>query len=256
MDNNTYIEKNSYGILPYYYNYKNNKIYFLIGQRKETYNYSDLIYYLKLNSYKLNIKKLYLFVSKITNEEKNKLLNSSLFKTFFLKYENIVRNINSNGNVQYTTFAGRKTKNETDIETALREFKEETGLEKCNIFVNKIFKEENLVKKNGINFKYIRKLYLSRIFNIKHIDKFKKNNEINELKWISIDELHLLKNRLSTLNIIFNAYKYVIKNNLYNDYLTYNIVKLSDMKNLDYHLSNYYIKKLITNKNTYYVLKS
>lgn len=93
---------------------------------------------------------------------------------------------------------GKKDKNETEIEASLREFIEETNIQKEKIHIDPEVKLEE-VHIGSNNKKYKTILYLSEYKDDDYkyiIDEFKKGNknnfqkiEIGNIKWVSLDEL-------------------------------------------------------------------
>jgi ADP-ribose pyrophosphatase YjhB (NUDIX family) len=82
---------------------------------------------------------------------------------------------------------GRKEKNETEIETAIRELKEETGIKSLGKLSNKFIVTKSIV--GGV--KYECK-YFIMIFDTQPECFIKDIQEISEAKWVDIDTAKLL----------------------------------------------------------------
>ena len=107
---------------------------------------------------------------------------------------------------------GRRNKNENDLDSAIREFNEETNINKddLEIFIKCKFLRENLTGTNGV--KYIHNYYLSYLNNYENnkIDDY----EIGDIKLYSLDEIlkifrpyHIEKIKIiKTMYLIINDY--------------------------------------------------
>ena len=90
---------------------------------------------------------------------------------------------------------GRRIKNESTLDCALREFEEETGI---NINKIKIIKEikpivENLIGTNGIKYRHI--YYIAELIDnidIKHVDLSNVNSEISSVGFFGYNDLMLM----------------------------------------------------------------
>ncbi len=103
---------------------------------------------------------------------------------------------------------GRKNINESNFDCAMREFKEETGIDKNQIEIINNFNSihDNFIGTNGLNYKHI--FYIG-FLNDKITDyEITSKNEILEVKWCLWDEaLRLIRpysiNKINILNKLF-----------------------------------------------------
>ncbi len=111
---------------------------------------------------------------------------------------------------------GRKNPNESDIDTALREFTEETGYNKQDIRVIMNMKPYEEIF-TGSNFKcYIHKYYIAKLVNNTYdLNKFQKS-EVSDIKWFNYEDC------ISKIR-------------------EYNIERIDILKNVDDVLNNYMI---------------
>jgi len=86
---------------------------------------------------------------------------------------------------------GRRAKNESDIQCAIREFKEETNMAVMN-YINSERYIEEFIGSNGISYKYTYFIYVinETTFNIAHIDKNNQEQifEVGDIGWFSYEE--------------------------------------------------------------------
>lgn len=97
---------------------------------------------------------------------------------------------------------GRRSKNESDIQCAIREFKEETNMTVMN-YINSERYIEEFIGSNGISYKYVYFIYVingrekaegaentETTFNIAHIDKNNQEQifEVGDIGWFSYEE--------------------------------------------------------------------
>jgi ADP-ribose pyrophosphatase YjhB (NUDIX family) len=105
---------------------------------------------------------------------------------------------------------GRRDRNESSLECALREFSEETGIDKTKIkIINEIEPiEENLIGTNGIPYRHI--YYIAEIYE-DIIPNISNNNEIGNIGYFNLNEtLQIIrdyhkekKNIIRTLNMYY-----------------------------------------------------
>lgn len=105
---------------------------------------------------------------------------------------------------------GRKDKNESTIDCAIREFSEETGIDLNNIKIIPNIEpiEENLIGTNGIPYRHI---YYVAETNLNEISNIKNNNEIGEIGFFNYnDSQQLIRDyhveKKSILEILFMYY--------------------------------------------------
>jgi 8-oxo-dGTP pyrophosphatase MutT (NUDIX family) len=206
----------SIGIIGYRLNTDKNKHEYLIIRRKHSLGYMDFIRG-KYNVYnKLHIMNL---INEMTNIEKNAILKLD-FTTLWnhiwdnkkiYKYKNEqnlsmdkLEKLRSGIELNNETYSlescilesstswtepewgfpkGRREFKETDLDTALREFTEETGYSKedCNIIENIIPFEENFI---GSNYKaYKHKYYLANITNTEINTNNFESIEVSKVEW-------------------------------------------------------------------------
>ena len=238
----------------YNYNYE-----YLMIRRKDTFGYIDFI----RGNYSLkNISHLQTIIDEMSIDEKNKLLNNSyeylrneMWQTNItpdkynseeqfskLKFENLkndgileelINNSKTNWNEPEWEFPkGRKNINETELETAIREFEEETGYLKKNInIVENITPYEEVFI--GSNFKlYKHKYYLAYIDNIYSLNADNENNildnfqttEVSKIEWKNINEcINSIrpfavekKNIIMNVDNLLNEFEIKVKPSIYN----------------------------------------
>ena len=211
----------SIGIIGFRYNKELRRIQYLLIRRKDTLGYVDFVrgkYIIQNRKYIQNI------VDEMTTEEKNKLMTQSfetiwkdlwgLFKTNQYRNEEkvsrnkfnelkrgvnfltesfdlktIIENSSTNWNEPEWGFPkGRRNDNERDIDTAIREFCEETG------YTHRDFKViENIVPYeeifSGSNFKsYNHKYFVGFIHNPEYnLDNF-QDAEVSAIEWFTLEE--------------------------------------------------------------------
>lgn len=228
-----------------YYDEVIKNIDFCMIRRKYTVNYIQL---LRGQYHELEIDKLIVLLSRLTDEELNKiktknfdeLWNDLWISTiknnkiqneyliakdrfeFVKKYlNNILNKIkNSYNNPEWEFPKGRRNDNENNIDCALREFEEETGISKDNITIldkiNPII--ENI---NGLNDKKYKITYYIGILNNDVDLKMDENNiyhkiEIGDIRFLNyyetnkfIREFH--EEKLSIVNSIINFFMFNLR---------------------------------------------
>lgn len=191
-----------------------NNIEFCMIQRKHTVNYIQLI---RGKYNELDIDKLIIMFSRLTADELNKVKNYTFdelwndlwnpknnelineyviaqdkFNFIKLYLNNLISKINTIYNHPEWEFPkGRRNENEQNIDCAIREFEEETGIKKNNIILlDKILPIiENII---GSNDKKYKMTYYIGILKNEDIEiKIDKNNifhqiEISDVKFLSI----------------------------------------------------------------------
>ena len=233
------------------FTYDNNELKFLLICRKDSLGYVDFL----RGKYPL-YNKLYIsnLLEEMTIKEKNNLLDKD-FTTLWNnlwggfignqyiseekisknKFQNIKEGILLQNNISYNLEnlinetqhdwiepewgfpKGRRNYLESDINCAIREFTEETGLpsKSINIIKNITPYEEIFM---GSNFKsYKHKYYLAYLKNINDIDLSYQKSEVSQIGWCSIDEC---KKKIRPYNLerlaLFDKICHVIK--------TYNLI--------------------------------
>lgn len=106
---------------------------------------------------------------------------------------------------------GRKEEGEKEIETAKREFIEETGITNFTIFSEKTFTEKYSFKKNNILENKEVTYFISEVFDNRV--KMQKE-EISQYAWLSYDNsIKILKNE-GTIKLLQNVFDYLKKENV------------------------------------------
>jgi ADP-ribose pyrophosphatase YjhB (NUDIX family) len=195
----------SYGIIPF--TVVNEKIYYLMIRRKNTFGYIDII------KGKYNIDNFILMqnlINVMTNQEKNDILECDfldlwgkmwLYPTTYSddikitftqnidKIKQYIKRSTTNWKEQEWEFPkGRKNIRETDISCAKREFSEETGInyKKLNIIQNIIPFDEIYI---GSNFKcYKFKYFLAYMEDINIDLNNYQRTEVSRIEWLSFEE--------------------------------------------------------------------
>ena len=201
----------SYGIILYYVD-DNNKKKFLIYQRRDSHAFITIL----RNSHKYSESELLKISDDLTLDEKERLKNhnfeqlwddlilnkkSKIYTTerrrassnfYKLKNNGVLQKIIDNphtGELLWGFPKGRQNKNETNKQTAIREFKEETCMKTSDI---KLYDKLLYVRIND----YLTTFYIGKTDNeipilYKDINEIRKqcvSSETNDLKWIYADE--------------------------------------------------------------------
>jgi 8-oxo-dGTP pyrophosphatase MutT (NUDIX family) len=239
----------SYGVIVYRYN--NDKIEYLMIRRKDSFGYIDFI----RGKYLIyNIFQLQNIINEMSINEKNKILNEPFDKlwkdmwgeTTHSQYKNeemvsgkkfdIIKNgieidnkhvrlsdiiDNSNTNWDETEWEfpkGRRNFKEKDLDCALREFEEETGLSKNDIKIidNIIPFEETFIGTNHKSYKHKYFLAYANNLDLCNLTNFQKT-EVSKLEWKtyeqclqSIRPYNLEKQRvIQNVNSVLQEYKII-----------------------------------------------
>lgn len=104
---------------------------------------------------------------------------------------------------------GFQNTGESEQQAALRELKEEAGIEAVDLFDNKTFKEEYSFERDNIRYNKSVKYFLGFVTFIDNRvpDDFKE--EISELKWVNYKEAKQLFTFKERKEILDQAYKYL-----------------------------------------------
>jgi 8-oxo-dGTP pyrophosphatase MutT (NUDIX family) len=231
----------SYGIATFKRDVNDN-LSVLLVKRKYTYAFFHFV----TNSYKYGKKALLNIFNKITIEEKRNILkfdydllwkqiwyepptgmrnilyykNKKIYEKNILENKNFVRDIlylSKNMNEQeleglWTIPKGKKkSSNENSLLVAIREFEEETGIDKKKIYLNYNFKRYYIT-----DYCYKSIFFIATYKNNNQI-KFNFNNEeqlleTNNIKWMSLKEIQLYCPYLH--EYLLPAFNYIKNNNL------------------------------------------
>jgi ADP-ribose pyrophosphatase YjhB (NUDIX family) len=167
-----------------------------------------------INSKKKNLtSKEYLESSEKFNQLKNNI-DVELGLDFY------VNNIKSTYNTLEWGFPkGRKSKNETELNCAIREFCEETNLNESDISICSEIKPivENLIGTNGVKYRHI--YYVAKILNDDIKDAQITNSEKSELKLLTHAETltHIREYHKEKKNIITQLYIHITNSYLLQD---------------------------------------
>ena len=225
----------SYGIILYYIDAVTNKIYFLLYQRRDTYEYMDFLRGMwTTENHVINLFRM------ICNEERQRLLeytfrelwddlwihhDCKIYKENYLKAKRkydfiknkipeLIENIKPVVDTPPWGFPkGKKNgHNEDPLNCALREFSEETRMdtEDMTIITNTFF-TENFKGSNNKN--YITHYYIAETSNNGLPDyhstggcirKKTLSDEANDIRWVFLDHLHKYLNE-ERINIVKNV---------------------------------------------------
>ena len=243
----------SYGIILFNYNNDKKAFEYLCICRKDSLGYVEFIRgkYNEKNEYQ--IQRL---INEMTLDEKNKLLQYdfnelwdtlwnksrntlnmkfnkekkiSSLKFNYLKQNGILKKCIDKNETQWNTKEwgfpkGRRNYNETNIQTALRECIEETGLVKENINIIENVKKFKEIF-SGSNYKsYETNYYLAKYETIpsthnneiKEIDDLYCSNEVSEMKWMNLDEIKCIIRDYNYEKInILEKVEYILKNTIH-----------------------------------------
>lgn len=238
----------SYGVIAF--SNINNKLHFLMIRRKDSFGYIDFIRG-KYNFY--NIERIKECINGMSVEEKNRLKmepfeklwkmlwghnNLSQYKNEELSSQkkfNLIKSGVHINNILYTLNSlidesitnwkdqewefpkGRRNYHEREINCALREFEEETGIskDKLNVISNILPYEEMFIGSNHKAYKH--KYYLAYLENIKLEEYDYQKDEVSKIKWKTIYEcLDVIRdNSLEKKNIIKHINKLLMENRIY-----------------------------------------
>ena len=217
------------------FNKYNNEIQFLLVKRRNSLNYIDfmrgkynveqtdkiknMISYMSEEEIELIKTKdfNYLWSSLwLKNAYKKKYLEEmNLSKSKFndLKVSGFFDDINHiYKSTEWEIPKGRKNSNEKNLECALREFKEETSIDKSNYSIIKCLDaiHDNFIGTNGKEYRHV--FYPSLFDNNFQYDENYNNNEIDMIKWCNWSELHELIRpyNASKINILTSLFLFII----------------------------------------------
>ena len=221
-------------------NFHNNKIKFLLIQRKHSFSYIEFLRGLYKETDEPKIKSLFNLMSKsevqlikdndfqtlwfnLWKKNKSKTfikeMNSSMKKFNNLKNNNLLKYESEYDDPEWGFPKGRRDKYENNLNCANREFKEETNIINYNLFERIETLEENFVGTNDISYKQI--YYLAGIEYEKLVD-IGDNFEIGNIGWYTIDDaLKLIRPYDTTkINMLNQLYFFlsILKNKIEFDY--------------------------------------
>ena len=195
----------SYGII--LVNTKKDIKYLLI-QRKNTIAFSEFVFgkyslnnikYLNIMFNRMSITELELIKNKpnfdllwnkIYNTHNNYNKNIiSKYQIFIERYSNFLKEFKPNNDIQECEWEfpkGRRNNNESDLECACREFEEETNIDisQMKITNNKFYEQFKSCNNNV----YLHVYYLAYLKNFNLVLDKKPCSEINQVKWLSLNE--------------------------------------------------------------------
>jgi len=237
----------SYGVILFKKDENNNHKYLMI-RRKDSFGFIDFI---RGKYTTCNINQIQNIINEMSNSEKSRLLNESFDKLWkemwsdtpsshykneenssFRKFESLKVGINLDDNfvniydliknsttnweeTEWEFPKGRKNNKEKDLECALREFEEETGISSNSISIteNIIPFEETFI---GTNHKAYKHKYFLACVKDKDIDLTNyQKSEVSKIEWKSYDECiksirpyNLEKKKLiTTINKVLEEYR-------------------------------------------------
>ena len=227
----------SYGIICYRFSPMIKDIEYLLIQRHNSIGYLDIIkgYYpnlttLKQYIYELTVEELYNLRNKsyeelwdeIYGDRKNKNKFNS-YKNKYLNIKPIIDSYDENDHkfceLQWGFPKGRMNKNENSIESAIREFVEETNYPKHLICINKQipYKEQYISTDNQ---EYIGVYFLAELSPdyTSHVPIINEHNieqtiEINDIRWCSFyDAYKMFKKQTSKKGLLYQLHYRLKKN--------------------------------------------
>lgn len=217
--------KYSYGIICIRFNYKKNVKEVLMVKKRTTYSFEKII----SGAYRIQRQEMQTICSKTTIEEKLEILSGDFDKNwkkiylnlpdqndrYYQKYltakekyyrlldqddglfiKNILENVKSVSTLWDFTKGRKYYRNELDLDTAIREFSEETYLDIKNIMFIPQYHKSHIISTNTVLYKSklflaIEKNTIESSSNIPEI--YLRNSlqvhEITQLKWLSLNEL-------------------------------------------------------------------
>jgi len=216
-----------------------NKIKFLLVQRKHSLNYINFIRGLYNETDYEQLKEIFSYMSKeeinkiykydfsyLWSELWNKTANKKIYqkeyydsmnKFNYLKDNNLIKKLYKIGSIydspEWEIPKGKKNYNETNLECAMREFNEETGInnDQYSIFKNIYTLHDNFIGTDSNNYRHV--YYIGLYNNYENIDNININNikskdEISQVKWCTWDEAISLirpyhQNRINIINKVF-----------------------------------------------------
>lgn len=111
---------------------------------------------------------------------------------------------------------GHPDKNESEEETALRELKEETGLEEVQLVQNIFFNENYMFEKDGIMYDKSVKYFLGLVINKDTNTQDEFMDEITEVKWLSYKEARDLITFENAKVNFDKVWEYILSQRLFN----------------------------------------
>jgi len=215
-------KKNSYYFVLFVYGKYNIKDKFYIKYMFKNMTFEEKISIMKLNFIelwnKIHVKQTY------NTRDYNKY--KKIFDDNFLNNKPFLLSLINKTESSDTLWdipKGRIEKEETELDCAIREFKEETNID---IKDYKIYANSKPVKEVYIdnNVKYVHYYFIAKLKNNKadsYIDYFNINQlkEVSKIKWISYNEIEFLnlsnnnkKNLLNTFKGVIHSFKIANKN--------------------------------------------
>jgi 8-oxo-dGTP pyrophosphatase MutT (NUDIX family) len=240
----------SYGVIVF--RYVNDKVQFLMIRRKDSFGYIDFI----RGKYSINnIQHIQNIVNEMSVDEKKSILNENfenlwkmmwgettnnqykneqiisckkfdslkngiLVKNEVINLETIVNNSNSNWlETEWEFPKGRRNFQEKDLDCAIREFEEETGISSQQLIMveNMLPFEEIFIGTNHKSYKHKYFLaYMKNSNSDEELHNFQKT-EVSKIEWKTIDEcLQAIRPyNLEKKKIITNIYKVLEEYRLY-----------------------------------------
>ena len=240
----------SYGVLLFHNNNEGNKKIIMV-ERKDTISYIEFM----RGKYKsiYNIDYIKLLLSRFSNNEKNKILNytfEELWKLLWIHTETINYKIKKEYDKSYSMFQtlksgflhngtclslkelikstedtyqfneweipkGRRNNKETNKECAIREFCEETNLQKemFSIINNLVPFTEEYTGINNVRYKHI--YYIGKINNLIdlsiNMDNKEQYTEIKDIKWFNEEEclFHIRDYNVSKKKVVQKFFKFL-----------------------------------------------
>lgn len=237
----------------------NNKLYYLMVQRKDSLCYTEFIrgkYDIK------NIRYISKLLKNMTFEEQENIKNKSFdhlwntmwvnnhnnmrkeynnsmnkFKTlkngYKIKTNNVIVNISLDYLIHNTYMEetewefpkGRRKINEKDIHCALREFEEESNVNKNLLLIEDNYKqyEEIFIGNNKLRYRnifylasYLKNNIYDQFYNSKNKDQIK---EIKDVKWFEYDVIcEKIKPKIEKLELFKRIHNQILKTKMYNKY--------------------------------------
>lgn len=217
------------------FNEYNELISFMLVNRRHSLNYIDFIRGKYDVNNKNEINKMCSYMSSdeinlIKNESFNNLwknlwlknahkkkyldeMNLSKIKFTHLKNVGTLDNINTEySSTEWEIPKGRKNSNETNLQCAIREFKEETSLSSDDYHIISCLDpiHDLFIGTNNKEYKHI--FYTAIINNAFEINNDFKNNEIEEIRWCKWNELNDLIRPYNNnkINILTNIFLFIL----------------------------------------------
>jgi ADP-ribose pyrophosphatase YjhB (NUDIX family) len=190
--------KHSYGILAYT---RTPELKFLLGERSHTYAFSDLT----MKHFRKDDARL--LAKDLTLDEQSLIMNDPRYK----RLSETIKGVRVKGDVIWAPVRGRQNYEESEMDCAYREFREETKMDAQDMKILDISLEEEIETENNL---FVCIYFLAESDgDFLPRKKRRLGKELRRVKWLTYDEaMKVLHNRETTQDILREA-KNIIEEN-------------------------------------------